>query len=331
MIEEGLSTCKKLNIEGNVDANVDRISSLPDKVIQLILSSLETKDAVRTSLLSRSWRYRWLSVTNLRLSEWAPYMSLKRSQFLDFVDRVFALREPSDDLNLVELEFCVFNGAARINSWLCSAVKHNVQHLVLLLDWFLDEMLELPHCLFTCHTLREIVIVAEVYLKLPSSIQFSNLKFLTLHKVIFPEDQSTQQLFSGLPVLEELTLDKCGWWNVNNITIGLPLLKKLNIKENEEEPDNCRFYIIAKNLKYICYIGALRNDYCIFDSESLVWGTLALCTDIEESGRQKEVAFRTDMFLRGISCMKHLILTSFAFEVCDLLLDAKLCSFSFKC
>ncbi|KAG4394992.1 hypothetical protein AAZX31_20G130400 [Glycine max] len=319
MIEEGLSTCKakfqKLNNKVNVDGHKDWIGNLPNEIIQHILSLLPTKDAVKTSVLSRRWHSQWMFVRNLDFAEFPPNMNQKRKLFMDFVDRVIALRKPLD-LNLFALVCEVFTDASRINSWVCAAVKHNVQHLLLVLDQIHLEPLELPHCLFTCDTLRKAFIVADILLNLPSSIHFSNLKLLTLQYVVFPGYESTQRLFSGLPVLEELTLDSCCWLNVEIVTIALPMLKKLDIKENLADQDNCQFFIIAENLNSFYYIGTLRNDYWIYNSVSLDWGLMGLCStdDIGESSRLREVAQRAGRLLRGISCAKELLLTPYAFE-----------------
>lgn len=324
MIEEGLSTCKakfqKLNNKVNVDGHKDWIGNLPNEIIQHILSLLPTKDAVKTSVLSRRWHSQWMFVRNLDFAEFPPNMNQKRKLFMDFVDRVIAIRKPLD-LNIFALVCEVFTDASRINSWVCAAVKHNVQHLLLVLDQIHLEPLELPHCLFTCDTLRKAFIVADILLNLPSSIHFSNLKLLTLQYVVFPGYESTQQLFSGLPVLEELTLDSCCWLNFEIVTIALPMLKKLDIKENLADHDNCQFFIIAENLNSFYYIDTLKNDYWIYNTVSLDWGLMGLCStdDIGESSRLREVAQRAGR-LRGISCAKELLLTPYAFEVCNLLL-----------
>ncbi|KAJ7946262.1 FBD-associated F-box protein [Quillaja saponaria] len=76
-----------------------------------------------------------------------------------------------------------------------------------------------------------------VFLKLASSICFSSLRSLTLKYVVFPHDKSTK-LFSGCPVLLDLTLDKCGWWNVKCVTIAAPMLELLTIEEHEDNHDN---------------------------------------------------------------------------------------------
>lgn len=337
MMEEGLSTLvaksQKLNNEGNVDCIVDRISNLPDTVIKCILNSLETKNAVRTSVLSRKWHSRWMSVTNLNFIEFALNMNQKRPLFMDFVERVIALREPSN-LDLFALACEVLTDAPRINSWVSYAVNHNVQHLLLQLSQIQEGPFELPHCLFTCDTLKKAVIVANTLLKLPSSIHFSNLKFLTLCYVAFPEHKSTQQLFCGLPVLEELTLDRCTWWNVKTIAIDPPMLLKLVIIENEADPANCRFIIFAKNLKSFYYTGTFRNDYYIFQAESLVRESMGLLgtDDIGQSSiMNTEVAYRAYRHFWEIFCVEELILTPYVLEVCDFIIRWKHVLLSFKC
>ncbi|XP_047259843.1 uncharacterized protein LOC124892658 [Capsicum annuum] len=45
----------------------DVISDLPDNVIDVILLRLPCKDAVRTSILSKKWRYHWCRLTELTL------------------------------------------------------------------------------------------------------------------------------------------------------------------------------------------------------------------------------------------------------------------------
>ncbi|XLR02119.1 hypothetical protein S83_068317 [Arachis hypogaea] len=81
-MEEAFSACKNevqnLNNEGDASENVDRITNLPDNFIQCILSSLQTKDAVRTSLLSRRWRTQWMLVTKIDISGFGSNMSQKR-------------------------------------------------------------------------------------------------------------------------------------------------------------------------------------------------------------------------------------------------------------
>ncbi|XVF43344.1 hypothetical protein PTKIN_Ptkin02bG0033000 [Pterospermum kingtungense] len=45
--------------------NSDIISNLPDNITEQILARLSIRDAVRTSVLSRNWRYRWTTIPHL--------------------------------------------------------------------------------------------------------------------------------------------------------------------------------------------------------------------------------------------------------------------------
>ena len=63
---------KAKNQKLNDEQNTDRISNLPDAVLQHILTLLETKDAVKTSTLSKRWQYLWMSITDLVFMEDGP-------------------------------------------------------------------------------------------------------------------------------------------------------------------------------------------------------------------------------------------------------------------
>ncbi|KAI3965602.1 hypothetical protein MKX01_010559 [Papaver californicum] len=84
----------------------DRISKLPDPLVHHILSFLPTKCVVSTSILSKGWKYVWVSVPILDFRNWEPPRILFTSykdydkqavivetdKFMDFVDRVLVQR-----------------------------------------------------------------------------------------------------------------------------------------------------------------------------------------------------------------------------------------------
>ncbi|CAN0879839.1 Putative F-box/LRR-repeat protein At4g13960 [Linum grandiflorum] len=51
-----LSAIAPRNTKGGDDSSIDRLSNLPEEVIHHILSFLDTKSAVQTSVLSQRWR-----------------------------------------------------------------------------------------------------------------------------------------------------------------------------------------------------------------------------------------------------------------------------------
>ncbi|GJY02948.1 FBD-like protein [Tanacetum coccineum] len=65
---------------------VDTLSTLPEDIRSNILSLMPTKSAMRTSILSRSWRYSWMWVHNVDFDEVHPVPDL--DCFLEFVNRV---------------------------------------------------------------------------------------------------------------------------------------------------------------------------------------------------------------------------------------------------
>ncbi|TVU16853.1 hypothetical protein EJB05_37010, partial [Eragrostis curvula] len=70
----------------------DRISALPNKVLQIVLSSLPSDDTVRTSVLARRWRHLWKSVRAIRIHPrrrgggggrmWGPWTAPSLRQFV---------------------------------------------------------------------------------------------------------------------------------------------------------------------------------------------------------------------------------------------------------
>ncbi|CAN1312434.1 Putative F-box/FBD/LRR-repeat protein At4g03220 [Linum perenne] len=81
-------------------AATDRLTYLPESIIHHILSFLDTKSSVQTSLLSRPWRSLWKQVPVLNLNRSS---SPDSSSFYKFVDNVLSLR--NRDLNLRKVTY----------------------------------------------------------------------------------------------------------------------------------------------------------------------------------------------------------------------------------
>ncbi|PWA62784.1 F-box domain, Leucine-rich repeat domain, L domain-like protein [Artemisia annua] len=131
-----------------MDVEVDRLSSLPDKLIYKILSYVDIVYCVRSSVLSSRWRFLWTSMPSLNFASRELYKSSSRyhefvnnvlsgrelykssSPYYDFVNNVLSGDVPSVSLNLARTvdedhELSV----KRIVEY---AFSHNIQQLTMI-------------------------------------------------------------------------------------------------------------------------------------------------------------------------------------------------------
>ncbi|XP_059657281.1 F-box/LRR-repeat protein At2g42730-like isoform X3 [Cornus florida] len=118
----------------------DHISGLPDVVIVSILSLLTMKEAGRTSLLSKRWRYMWTHITGLNFDALHVIyevllgnkeLEVERPLYLSWVNQVLKLYNgPSIDQFRVQFdldESCRFD----IDNWVNFAIEKRVKRLEL--------------------------------------------------------------------------------------------------------------------------------------------------------------------------------------------------------
>ncbi|CAN0856024.1 Putative F-box/LRR-repeat protein At4g13960 [Linum grandiflorum] len=152
------------------DSSLDRLSNLPEAVIYHILSFLDTRSAVQTSLLSRQWKCTWkhLPVLDLRYSS---------EGFKRYVEKVLSLRY---DLSLKLTTFCFSNGFRRSS-------------------FLMLEKLDLVCCTFSAGEEDGVI---DLFSNLPC------LKHLVLHAFFNYGDRDTRFRISGLQLLS-LHLSYC--------------------------------------------------------------------------------------------------------------------------
>jgi hypothetical protein len=260
---------KKLSEEQDIiDGNNKWLGNLPNEILRYIISLLPTKDAVGTSILCKRWEHLWKSTPNLEFRQGLP---AKRKLFMNFVERVLLLRD-SSDIKRFTLCCDVLFDTSHVNAWISAAIWRNVQELEINLGNF-KEPYSLPHCLFTSVALTKLVLGMPYTLKVPPTTCFSNLKTLGLRGIIFSDDYSTRQLFSGFPVLEVMNLYMCNWKNLKVASICAPKLLHLTIIERcyqrRGDWDDCEVMIFGLVLKCFDYSGRFFNDYCFYNSCSL--------------------------------------------------------------
>lgn len=296
------------------DSGGKSINDLPDVLLRHILSFLVTRDAVRTSILSRKWEHLWKSLSNLEFHQYL--FKAKTTIFMNSVERVLLLRDSS---NIEKFTLtCRIDDATRTRIWVSAAVNRNVKELCVdFSEGDESESFVFPLCLFTCATLTKLEITSHGVLRLPSSIPLPCLKILSLQHVVFPDEDSTQQILN-LRTLEELEICFCDWKNLKAITISAPKLRSLDIYEmrrsNLRGSDACHVMIFGTALTFFSLSGGFWDDYCLFKSSSLVEAYF----DVDGcEGRSREIAYRAYKHIAGLSTVKHLTLDPAVLKALD--------------
>ncbi|KAK4383959.1 Retrovirus-related Pol polyprotein from transposon TNT 1-94 [Sesamum angolense] len=183
----------RTRIRRGLDA--DRISNLPSNVIDNILTLLPLHDAVRTSVLSKGWQYKWVTVPYL-VFDWTFNLSGNYSIESIIYQVLLLHRGP-----IVKFKFCGFKFGPDINNWLYFLSDHRVEELVLMNSVYNPEQWLISHNLFTFDHLMHLFL-ANVEVRLPSTFKgFRRLLSLDLISVEF-EPEELNMFISKCPMLD---------------------------------------------------------------------------------------------------------------------------------
>ncbi|XP_015166425.1 F-box/FBD/LRR-repeat protein At1g13570-like isoform X2 [Solanum tuberosum] len=205
----------------------DILTDLPNNVIDIILMRLPCEEAVRTSILSKRWRYHWCRLTKLTLdwSLWRTENDLLNPtyKFTEIISQILTLHEgPLTDFTLEvdNLESC-----PDIGSFIYIVLRNNIQRLVL----HLPEDSKLPTSVFTCSQLRYLSL-RNCSIHHPSAFEgFDKLISLELCEVTI-SSELLESIISHCPLLEQLILDIPKL--LNTIEIDAPMLSSFDFTGN---------------------------------------------------------------------------------------------------
>ncbi|KAL9234130.1 hypothetical protein vseg_009034 [Gypsophila vaccaria] len=248
----------------------DIISKLPDELKTEIISLLPMEDALRTCLLSKSWKRIFCTLPDLSFYECKfPDVANRTDRFAAFIDWTLANYQGSS-ISTLAIYFNI-RGCTAVqlrNEWVNFAVERNVQYLEIVAKINAEE--GLPNCLFTCRSLEEFELTLHFQLlKLPLDIYLPNLTRMSLVAVQFPDDNLTERLFSACPMLEGLLIIKCVMSLLSRLTISCPELSMLHIS-NCIGIHRCIIDIQAPSMVKFHYDNDLPRSFEYVDM-SLLW------------------------------------------------------------
>jgi hypothetical protein len=246
-----------------IDAEPDRISCLPDHVIDQILSFLPIKEAGRTSVLSSQWRNKWHTMPNLVFDEHclsktaSQDPSIFNIELLRIVDHVLLLHSaPIIKFQISDYNQSHINPSPIFDRWIFYLIGRSIKELVL--DVWLNEHYKIPLCLFSCQSLQHLELIC-CWLKPPTMFEgLNNLTSLELDEVTITQD-ALEKLISGCPLLQSLTLIDID--NVTQINIHAPNLKHFDMmgKFKDISFDNT-FQLETVHVELSLYLNSENNQ-----------------------------------------------------------------------
>ncbi|CAE6006948.1 unnamed protein product [Arabidopsis arenosa] len=269
---------------------VGLISSLPDSILQHILSFIPTKLAIRTSLLSKRWTHVWCDIPSLSLDD----ETLKAASIT--LNRFTSLKIMNFHLNSTMKQ-----NIPHINKWVEFAISRNVENLSL--DFWnpgSSYKFEIPDFFYVNSSVKQLTIKLSFtdLMVHACSLSWTSLKKLYLRNCNL-SDESMAKILSGSPLLESLTLYFCNELRVLDVSKSLRL-KTLKIYRNIWVPGPT--HIVAPHIHRL----RLTNSQlpCTFvDLSSLAEARLDIC--IVPITRTFKADFLQDMVLKMLEKLQN--------------------------
>ncbi|KAH6816622.1 hypothetical protein C2S51_021442 [Perilla frutescens var. frutescens] len=249
----------------------DRLSKLPDRLILHILSFLNTRYVVRTTLLSKRWQHLWTTIPYLDFTEYEKSPVKTR----DFINGALNLWKGTRIRRFkIDLGGCdQFRNTlyGDMDLWVRFVTGRNVEELCLHSGNNLFQLYSPPQYLYSCSSITKLSLFG-CFLRIHGVVHWDQLKSLTIHVFSVTEDVINQVL-SGAPRLEIFDLSIYSQWKIGeNLSIRSSSLKRLSIckKLGEYDPSKRAVLTIwAPNLEELVLSGASYSKCLMMDVSSL--------------------------------------------------------------
>ncbi|XP_071719336.1 F-box/LRR-repeat protein At3g59190-like [Rutidosis leptorrhynchoides] len=304
-------------------------NKLPDDLITKIISLIsDARDAKRTCILSKRWNYICASILyfvmpflryNKKMNEFFYYSNKSVSsskkqvkKFHDSVDKVLALRHgmPIQKFFLcLSIDYdsnCVLNLLRTVNHF-------PVQQLELRLAAYYEFMFYW-NILEKFNTLIELTLNGKFLLDVREcdSVLFPSLKKLNLIYVVYASEHTLMNLISQCPVLEELSVKKHFYWNINYLKNNY--LKNNDLENNDLENNYLETFKVSSvslkrlSLSLIDYNSAVMVHEVFVDAPNLEY--IYILDEVTSKYHMKEplslVEAHVDVYRRNLELFTSL-------------------------
>nr|XP_009786907.1 PREDICTED: F-box/FBD/LRR-repeat protein At1g13570-like [Nicotiana sylvestris] len=297
---------KKQSLPPNV------LGNLPENVIDDILLRLPLRDAVRTCILSKNWRYKWCKLPQLKLDQtlWETTNDLipPTVKITDIIYQLLTLHVGHISKFILSI-FDLIN-CPKIDNLIYFLSRNGIQHLVL--QFPIGNPYKLPSSFFTCLQLRHVTLHRCILRTPPVFKGFHRLLSLELSQVTICTE-FLGRFISRCPLLEHLLLEYVD--NANNIEVNAPKLRSFVFTGNLHFLHLKCVPLLAKvsHESTASLLKAGKNDFVNFFNsipalEHLHWNYNSFRFMVTGPG---EVPTRLPS---ALNCLKHLYLSEICLE-----------------
>ncbi|KAH6804471.1 hypothetical protein C2S51_032718 [Perilla frutescens var. frutescens] len=332
-------------MESAVRCEVDLITNLPNTIIENILGCLPLRDVVRTSILSREWRYKWMSCPDIVFDFWFDQMFLGGHKLEPLIYQILKLHK--GPLLKFALQVPDLKSNPDIDQWVRLLPNNTLQELTLHVSR--GEAHRLNSHLLSFQHLRNLKLYNCVFDPVPGFKGFGKLVNLELQRVVL-EPELFGNFIASCPSVERLRLIHCTSFDC--LELSGPKLKCLEFNGVFKSVSfkNCP---VLKDIKLTFSsmefkrgnqfsLGLVKSLSCLPALEDLQLQAYAL-EDLVEHGAPNRLPISLNMlknlhlsdmyfekieesscaicFIRSCPNLQRLKITAFTFDVVDAVAD----------
>nr|XP_016479336.1 PREDICTED: F-box/FBD/LRR-repeat protein At1g13570-like [Nicotiana tabacum] len=225
-------------------ADEDIISNLPRNLIACILGKMPIREAVRTSVFSKKWRYYYLNIPQLvfddqfckelddfSVNKGANIYALKFYQFDEIITKSLMLHPGGLERFKVCIPFNPSPVVPYVNKWILCLSFRKIKELTLIYKKvYTDHHHKLPPSFFSCLHLTSLKLINFVRSPPLEFKGFPNLRHLILSGVDFTNN-CFESFISSCPILKRLFLGGCS--GIHHFNISGSKLQRLFTKADD--------------------------------------------------------------------------------------------------